>query len=140
MGLTFEGNKAFFTKIKAFSQASKEIVQEELTVSIDEIYNNAMINSPADMGAGGGIRSSGYKEVTEFEGEVGFRNNYAPYLEFGTGTKVQIPAGLEDYAMEFYVNGQGRLPAKPFLFPAFFKESGEFLKRVSDQIGKEWGK
>lgn len=140
MGLKLEGNQAFFNKIKNFGKESEEIVKEELTVTLDEIYNQALINSPADFGAGGGIRGSGYKDQNGLDGEVGFKNQYAPYVEFGTGSQVQIPQGLEDYAMTFYVNGKGRLPARPFLFPAWFKESGEFMKRIKEAMDREWNK
>ena len=92
------------------------------------------------MGGGGGIRGSAFKQVNGLDGEVGFRNRYAAYVEFGTGTKVQIPQGLEDYAMTFYVNGKGRLPARPFLFPAWFRESGEFMKRIKEAMEREWVK
>ena len=140
MGIKLEGNQAFFNKIKNFGKDSEEIVKEELTVTLDEIYNQALRDAPADMGGGGGIRGSGYKDQRGLDGEVGFKNEYAPYVEFGTGTKVQIPQGLEEYAMTFYVNGKGRLQASPFLFPAWFKESGEFMKRIKEAMDREWNK
>jgi hypothetical protein len=147
MGVTFKGNQAFFTKIKNFGKETEEIVKEELTVSIDEIYNEALRRSPADMGGGGGIRGSAFKQVANLEGEVGFRNRYAAYVEFGTGAEVDKgfaqqygtpPEGLPTYAMEFFVNGKGRLPARPFLFPAWFKEGPEFLKRIKEAMEREW--
>jgi hypothetical protein len=149
MGLTFENNQAFFRKIKNFGKETEEIVKEELQVSIDEIYNAALIKAPADMGGGGGIRGSAYKEIAGLTGEVGFKNKYAAYVEFGTGAEVSKgfareygtpPEGLPTYAMEFFVNGKGRLPARPFLFPAWFKESGEFMKRIKDAMEREWVK
>jgi len=140
MGLTFENNQAFFRKIKNFGKETEEIVKEELQSSIDDIYNEALMRAPADMGGGGGIRGSAYKDVAGLTGEVGFRNKYAAYVEFGTGTKVQIPQGLEDYAMTFYVNGKGRLPARPFLFPPFFIISSFFLSDISERMEKEWNK
>ena len=140
MGIKIEGNQAFFRKIKNFGKDSEEIVKEELTVSLDQIYNQALRDAPADMGGGGGIRGSAYKDQRGLDGEVGFKNQYAPYVEFGTGTEVQIPLGLEDYAMTFYVNGKGRLPARPFLFPAWFKEQREFMKRIKEAMERDWGK
>jgi hypothetical protein len=140
MGLTFENNQAFFRKIKNFGKETEEIVKEELQSSIDDIYNEALMRAPADMGGGGGIRGSAYKYVAGLTGEVGFKNKYAAYVEFGTGTKVKIPQGLEKYAMEFYVNGEGRLPANPFLFPPFFIISSFFLSDISERIKKEWNK
>lgn len=140
MGITLEGNQAFFKKIKNFSKDTEEIVKEELTVALDNIYNQSLRDVPTDMAGGGGLRGSAYKDQRNLEGEVGYKNQYAPYVEFGTGTKVNIPQGLEKYAMTFYVSGKGRLPAKPFLFPAWFKETVEFMKRLREQIDKNWEK
>jgi hypothetical protein len=63
---------------------------------------------------------------------------YAPYVEFGTGTMVDVPDGLEDYAMQFKGQGirQVNLPARPYLFPAFFKEQKELLKRLKNLFKK----
>lgn len=44
---------------------------------------------------------------------------YAAYVEFGTGTKVDIPAGYEDYAAQF--RGTKKvigMRAQPYLIPA----------------------
>jgi HK97 gp10 family phage protein len=136
MPLKLQGNTALIQKFKKLSNESKEIVQEELTVAIDDIYNQSQTKAPADMGGGGGIRSSGYKDVGQLTGVVGYRNRYAAYQEFGTGTKVRIPKGLEDYAMTFYVNGKGRLPANPFLLPAFFEQTKKFVERIGKELAK----
>jgi phage gpG-like protein len=58
--------------------------------------------------------------------------SYAPYVEFGTGTKVNVPKGLEDYASQFKGKGikQVNLSARPFLFPAVEKNSKTFFERV----------
>lgn len=61
---------------------------------------------------------------------------YAPYVEFGTGSKVKVPSGLEDYAMQFFVSGKGRLPARPYLFPAFFVQKEVLLKRIKEILKK----
>jgi HK97 gp10 family phage protein len=58
--------------------------------------------------------------------------SYAPYVEFGTGTKVNVPKGLENYASQFKGKGikQINLSARPFLFPAVEKNSKIFFERV----------
>lgn len=64
---------------------------------------------------------------------VGTSKDYAPYVEFGTGKMVVVPAGLESYAMQF--KGQGikevNLPARPFLFPAYEIEAPKFIERLN---------
>lgn len=49
--------------------------------------------------------------------------NYAAFLEFGSGLYAaayvpSLPKELQEYAMTFYVDGSGRVPAKPFLWPS----------------------
>lgn len=61
--------------------------------------------------------------------EIIANRTYAPYVEFGTGKKVKVPKGLEAYAMQFKGRGirKVNLPARPYLFPAFFSNI-ELLK------------
>lgn len=58
---------------------------------------------------------------------------YSPYVEFGTGTMVDVPAGLESYAMQFKGKGVKKvnLPARPYLFPAFFKNKERLLRNIT---------
>jgi len=66
-------------------------------------------------------------------GVVAFGGNaapYAPYVEFGTGSGVNVPQGFEAYAMQFYVNGKGTMKAQPFLIPAFIKYKNVFLRDI----------
>lgn len=58
---------------------------------------------------------------------------YSPYVEFGTGTMVDVPAGLESYAMQFKGKGVKKvnLPARPFMFPAFFKQKERLLRNIT---------
>ena len=51
----------------------------------------------------------------------------AAWVEFGTGVKADPPAGLEDYAMQFFVSGKGRLPPSPFLFPSSEESKKELI-------------
>lgn len=65
---------------------------------------------------------------------------YAAYVEFGTGQFAAdyvtgLPAELQEYAMQFFVSGKGRLPARPFLFPAYFKHL-EILKKNIELIAE----
>lgn len=63
----------------------------------------------------------------------GTSKEYGPYVEFGTGTMVDVPAGLESYAMQFKGKGVKKvnLPARPYLFPAFFKNKERLLRNIT---------
>lgn len=60
---------------------------------------------------------------------------HAPYVEFGTGARVAIPAGLEQAARKFYVDGSGNSPAQPFLFPAFEMHRADFVRAIKRAAG-----
>ena len=65
---------------------------------------------------------------------VGTDVQYAPYVEFGTGNKVNVPSELSEYAMQF--KGAGirdvNTRSQPYLFPAFFINR----KRLNDRTDK----
>lgn len=53
-------------------------------------------------------------------------NPMAAYIEFGTGLSAQdilapYPQWIRDIAMQFYVNGQGTLKGKPYLYNNYLR-------------------
>jgi len=78
------------------------------------------------------------------KGEVGVmgNNNLAAYFEFGTGlSAVSIlapyPEWIKEIARKFYINGQGTLKGKPYLYPSvlknflIFKEKLRVITRIN---------
>lgn len=123
-----EGQKA---AIKGLEQAKKEFIErieDDVFVLTDDIANKASSRVKVDNGF---LKNSIYKEVKGLNAEVGASVNYAPYVEFGTGGLVDIPQGLEDYAIQFKGAGirQVNLPARPFLFNSAFEELNLLLDR-----------
>jgi HK97 gp10 family phage protein len=90
------------------------------------------------------LRPSIAKKVTAtdsgrvLEAEVGTVVEYAPFVEFGTGSGVSIPAGQEEFAMQFKgKTGRKRnYPARPFLFPAWERERPKFVKSMEAILAK----
>ena len=72
------------------------------------------------------------------EAEVGTSVEYAPFVEFGTGSGVSVPAGQEEFAMQFKgKTGRKRnYPARPFLFPAWEQERPKFVKSMEAILAK----
>lgn len=63
------------------------------------------------------------------------------YFEFGTGLSAKsilapYPQWVKDIAMQFYVNGQGVLRGKPFLYPALLKAQVQFEKDIQEVLDK----
>ena len=79
------------------------------------------------------------KGLTAEVGVMG-ENDLAAYFEFGTGLSAKeilssYPKYVKDLAYQFYINGEGTLKGKPYLFPAVFRYTKEFereLKRLND--------
>ena len=62
---------------------------------------------------------------------------YAPFVEFGTGTKVSVPPGYEEFAMQFYRGPGHNQKAQPFLIPPFEAETAKVIKMIDYAIDKE---
>jgi hypothetical protein len=111
---------------------------ERSAINIEREAKNAC---PVDFGI---LRSSIEKTVGASDAgrilsaEVGTNVEYAPFVEFGTGSGVSVPAGQEEFAMQFKgKTGRKRnYPARPFLFPAWERERPKFVKSMEAILGK----
>lgn len=132
--------KAVISEIDEKIKASGDIVFENITIAVEDIVDEASARVPVDTGV---LKSSIDKAVVvankKIEGEVKAGAKYAPYIEFGTGGLVNVPPGLEDYATQFKGAGvkEVNLPARAFLFPAFFRVVNEMIENINSQISEE---
>jgi HK97 gp10 family phage protein len=96
--------------LKIFNELPKSAQTElgnELDVTAKEIRDGAKKDAPVDEAR---VRNSiSSKKTGPLQFETVAQSFYAGYLEFGTKTKVSIPAGLEDVARSLKgpVTGQG---------------------------------
>ena len=77
-------------------------------------------------------------------GEVGVMgemegNHIAAYIEFGTGLSAReilapYPQWIRDIAHEFYVNGQGKLQGKPYLYNNFLVIAEKFKRDLKELV------
>lgn len=130
--LLLSGNLAMFKDLIADVE---ENVKDEIYLTTSEIADEARQNVPVDTGF---LKNSISDEVNNLEGEVRVSMHYAPYIEFGTGGLVDVPEGLEDYAIQFKGAGgrQVNMPPQPFLYPPFFSKTSEMLERLKKQLWK----
>lgn len=162
--ITAQVNKKDLTRVlNKLESASKEIRVKgeiELERSARKIEAQAKRNAPT--GASNRLKTSIDVRGSKLEREVYTDVKYAPYMEFGTKSKVEIPPGLEGYAMQFKGGGGSfedfeaslklwarrkgipeeavypimksilhkGVKAQPFLFPAFFAEQPQLIKRL----------
>jgi HK97 gp10 family phage protein len=100
--LKINGMDKLFNDLNKLSEKIKTEVALEMNASALNIQNNAKKNAPVNFGV---LRNS-IELVEELGGgkliyTVGSKLSYAPYIEFGTGGKVTIPNGYENFARQF---------------------------------------
>src|SRR6478609_5311631 len=126
MKINVKQNKSFFTD---FANKYKEQYVEILTETVQNIETEATSLAPVDAGF---LKGSINKEIEGLNAIIGTKITYSPYVEFGTGGLVDVPSGLEDYAMKFKGAGikQVNLFPRPFLIPAFKKYTTKMLEEL----------
>lgn len=99
-GVKIKGLDRLVRKLKEWPEEIAKDVDEEL--SIGAIQVAGLANELAPTGVTGQLGQRNVADTTTFL-EKNVTNNlfYAPFVEFGTGKKVNIPAGLEDVAAKF---------------------------------------
>lgn len=140
IGIKVTGNRGVIRRLKMQTAAMDDIVAEEIisaTVNIQDLATAEIAATSTDLGF---LKNSIQQEFSkkDMEGQVFTNIHYAPYVEFGTGTLVDVPAGLEDYAIQYKGEGirEVNLPARPFLFPNFRSQSKLMVGRINRRISK----
>ena len=132
-----EGLDALITRLgKLAPEIAKEVAME-VNASALAIQSKARRDVVVDNGI---LRNSiQLKEINRGDKimyTVGSRLKYAPYVEFGTGGTVNVPAGYEDFAMQFKGKGIRKinLRPRPYLIPAFESEIPILRKNIQNVI------
>jgi HK97 gp10 family phage protein len=96
---------------------------------LEKLY--AKTNNITDLYQKIGVKANGVMNY-----EVVVTMPYAAYVEFGTGGAVKIPAGVEDYAIQFKKPNRLNISMKanPYLFPAFFELKPTIIQDIKDII------
>jgi HK97 gp10 family phage protein len=116
----------------------KKTLSDEIGKTALEISRLAKQNAPVDTGT---LKQSIRAEKKGKTAEVVAGAKYAPYVEFGTGSQVDLSDMLElgipeSYAAQF--KGKGvkniNLPARPFFFSSARIGFNDLLNRLKGQI------
>lgn len=130
--VTLVGFDDFIQKMKGLPKQFLDEIDGEVLETGREWEQRAKMDAPVDLGA---LRANITTHQPKYlEAEVSSRMEYSAYVEWGTGTRVSVPAELADYAIQFKGTKQtvGRYP-HPFFFiqrPFVEKFFIEQLKRV----------
>lgn len=130
MKMTFRNNLIDYGRLSdEFSDKIAKFVDDWAV----DVENEAVSAAPVDLG---GLRQSAYREVSDTSATVGFNAHYAPYVEFGTGGLVDVPAGLEAYAMQFKGDGkrQVNLTPRPYLYPAWKRHGIILMEKLNKML------
>lgn len=132
--------EGFDELLKLFEKAPEEVKDNfkvELEDAAKQIQEEAKIAAPVNYGI---LRNSIVVDPPSNDGltqSVSSLADYSAYVEFGTGTHVEVPEGVEEYALQF--KGQKSIPgmhARPFLFPAVFRQTPLLLERLRKALQK----
>ena len=132
-----EGLDALIKRLGKLSPKIAKEVAMEVNASALSIQSKAKREVKVDNST---LRNSiQLKEVnvgTKIVYTVGSALKYAPYVEFGTGGLVNVPAGYETFAIQFKGKGIKKinLRARPYLIPAFESEIPILRKNIQKVI------
>jgi HK97 gp10 family phage protein len=121
---------------KSMMDQSKIIIDE----AVQDIAARAKASAPVKTGAlKASIRHTKYQAGTGASVSAGNANvKYAPYVEFGTGTRFQIPVypnvnmgDLEAYALTFKKSKKViGVPYRPYMFSAYSEVFTSMIKKL----------
>jgi HK97 gp10 family phage protein len=142
--LSIEFNKqslnAFYKYLKNLEDDVADYVRAEVEDSMLAIESEAANKVAVDTGAlKNSIQSMPIKvSKNQITGGVEVGATYAPYVEFGTGTRVKVPSELGDFAAQYKGDGvkEVNLPARPFFYPEVFKQRTELPKNIERTLKK----
>lgn len=118
-------------------EAVTEATAYEISNKASSLAPNGGVHSGSRGTYRGTLKGSMYTEkLGKLEYAIGSKASYAPYVEFGTGTRVKVPKGWEDIAWSYYVNGQGYMYPQPFLYPAWYQGQQEYKRKLQLLLNK----
>lgn len=136
-----KGLKGLLRQLDNLEKTVDDKVMQVFTKYANIIYQEALSNLPAGASV---IRSAGGVTVNVADNrvEIYFDTDLAGWIEFGTGIYAKNllqsrPREWKDEAMKFFVNGSGRMPAQPYLYPAFINNRDKLIQEL-DREAQKW--
>ena len=129
-GINLTGIKEVENALKTMDKHLRQNVGDEINASALAIQSSAKRLAPVDLGF---LRNNiALVPISDLTFAVEAKAKYSPYIEFGTGGQVSIPAGYEDLAMMF--KGRGlrtiNIRPQPFLIPSYETEKPKLIDRL----------
>lgn len=133
-GFEIKGLKKLIGKVDRLPEEIATEVDAVLEAGAKDIVAEAKARAPVDLAfLKNGI---GFHQAAPLSYKVTSNMEYSPFVEFGTGGFVQVPAGLESYAQQFRGKGikEVNIMPQPFLFPAVEKLRPVIIADVKEAL------
>jgi HK97 gp10 family phage protein len=140
--MEIKGLNSVIANLKKYGKEAEKDIEGVTELVARNIEKNAKTNVVADLGKLGQSIQAVKETSLNWRIEAGgVLAPYAPFVEFGTGGLVNVPAELKEMAIKFKGKGikQVNLRARPYLYPALLRGRIEYLeklKKVLDKYGK----
>ena len=122
-----------------FGSEGETLVKDLTEAAGRDIEADAKMNAARIQGAPPDLKTSISNKVVDRGLGAEVTQNLVPigaFIEFGTGTFVVVADEWKDMAWEFYVNGKGRLPAAPYMYPAYVKGRINYIDSLEKGLDK----
>lgn len=130
--------KALVDKFKMLGKEGEQEFEEVTKVNAKEITRYAKSYAPSNKASTG---SDLKQSIHEFKvRDMGYRvqveKNYGPYVEFGTGTMVDVQPEWREMAWLFKGKGikQVNISPQPFLYPAYRRVRLEYIRQLEKTL------
>lgn len=101
----FKGISQTIAKLQAFGKDTEKQINAEIEATAIQVEGDAKKLAPKNFGKL--AQSISRKKVKNLVWKVTVNEIYGAYMEFGTGTKVKVPAEFTEMAKTFQVKGKG---------------------------------
>lgn len=153
MSIRVKGLDKLVRDLTKFGKDAEQNVITELEISATNIEKNAIRRAPAYLEANTNtplnIKQRIDKLITNrgLTVKVGVQGtqDIDAYVEFGTGLNFleivnarpkEYTKEIRDLAYQFYKSGDGTLKGTPYLFPSFFEETPQLIKRLKESLNE----
>lgn len=128
-----EGLQRLIKNVEKLGKDVELIAAAEIEEFVQDVNAEQTAKAPTDLGP---LRAGNSFRGSKLSWELFNAVNYAPYVEFGTGTGVDVPTELRDYAIQFKGRGirQVNLPARPFFFEPFMRRRKELVENIKKAL------
>lgn len=112
--------------LRKFGDDGESKIEVITKITALEISKDAKQKAPVDLGK---LKQSiNATQENKYKWWVNVNVVYGAYVEFGTGTFVEVAPEWKDLAMMYYKNGKGYMTPRPFLYPAYVKGREQYVK------------